>query len=55
MLGALPGYYNSAYGITVTVAPNKRFYASLGIYDGNNARGEQTGPRGTPTFNSYRF
>lgn len=55
ILGALPGYYNSAYGVTVTVTPNKRFYASLGVYDGNNARGEQTGLRETPIFNSYRF
>ena len=53
MLGVLPGYYKAAYGITVTL--NKRFYTSLGVYDGNNARGEQTGPRGTPTFNSYQF
>jgi porin len=55
MLGALPGYYNSAYGVTVTVAPVSRVYVSLGIYDGNSARGEQTGLRAGPTFNAYRF
>lgn len=55
ILGALPGYYNSAYGITATVAPTRRFYASLGIYDGNVARGEQTGLRAAPNFNGYRF
>ena len=55
ILGALPGYYNSAYGITATITPSKRFYVSLGPYDGNGARGEQTGLREAPTFNSYRF
>jgi porin len=55
ILGALPGYYNSAYGITATVAPNERLYASFGVYDGNGARGEQTGLRGLPTLNGYRF
>jgi hypothetical protein len=30
ILGALPGYYNSAYGVTATVAPTRRFYVSLG-------------------------
>jgi porin len=55
ILGALPGYYNSAYGVTATVAPTRRFYVSLGGYDGNVARGEQTGLQNTPTFNGYRF
>lgn len=55
ILGALPGYYNSAYGVTATVAPTTRFYLSLGTYDGNVARGEQTGLRAAPTFNGYRF
>jgi porin len=55
ILGALPGYYNSAYGVTATVAPTQRFYVSLGGYDGNVARGEQTGLQAAPTFNGYRF
>ena len=55
MIGAQPGYYNSAYGVTATFAPNKRFYVSLGVYDGNGARGVQTGLETTPTFNGYRF
>jgi porin len=55
ILGALPGYYNSAYGITATVAPTERFYVSLGGYDGNVARGQQTGLQLAPTFNGYRF
>jgi porin len=38
ILGALPGYYNSAYGVTATIAPTGRFYLSLGGYDGNGAR-----------------
>ncbi len=55
MLGALPGYYNSAYGVTATIAPTERFYVSLGGYDGNVARREQTGLDLAPTFNGYRF
>ena len=55
ILGALPGYYNSAYGVTATVAPSRRLYVSLGVYDGNLARGEQTGLRAGPNFNGYRF
>lgn len=54
MLGALPGYYNSAYGVTVTVAPVKHFYFNYGIYDGALAKGVQTGLVG-PQFNTYYF
>jgi porin len=55
ILGALPGYYNSAYGITTTIAPTERIYISLGIYDGNSAHGVQTGLRAAPTFNGNQF
>lgn len=54
LLDVLPGYYNSAYGIVLTYAPNEDLYINYGIYDGNLARGKQTGIRG-PQFNSYRF
>lgn len=54
MLGVLPGYYNSAYGITITVLPVDSVYGSYGAYDGNLARGKQTGLRG-PQFNQYTF
>jgi porin len=55
LIGTLPGYYNSAYGITATVAPTTNFYVSAAVYDGNLARGEQTGLRVTPKFNGYYF
>jgi porin len=55
ILGFLPGYYNSAYGVTATLAPSKNWYAALGAYDGNGARGVQTGLETFPTFNGYRF
>ncbi len=55
ILGFLPGYYNSAYGVTATLAPSKSWYLSLGSYDGNGARGVQTGLETLPTFNGYRF
>jgi porin len=55
LIGVMPGYYNSAYGIQATVAPIKNVYASYGIYDGNGARGIQTGIRAAPEFNGYYF
>jgi porin len=54
MLGVLPGYYNSAFGITGNFVPTKSYYISCGAYDGNLARGKQTGIRG-PQFNGYYF
>jgi porin len=55
LIGAMPGSYNPAYGITLTVAPTNDVYASYGIYDGNQARGVQTGLNVTPEFNGYYF
>jgi porin len=55
LLGSMPGYYNSAYGIAATIAVTRKFYIASGIYDGNLARGEQTGLRVPPRFNGYYF
>lgn len=54
MLGALPGYYNSADGLTLTLAPTKNTYINYGFYDGNLANGVQTGLV-APQFNGYYF
>ncbi len=54
LLGAIGGYYNSVYGIVATVAPIKQSYINIGFYDGNLARGVQTGLKG-PHFNGYYF
>ena len=54
LLGVLPGYYNSAFGITVNFIPTETYYLSYGAFDGNLARGKQTGIRG-PQFNGYYF
>jgi len=54
MLGALPGYYNSANGLTVNFTPFKNIYFNYGFYDGNLANGVQTGMVG-PQFNGYYF
>lgn len=54
MLVALPGYYNPGNGVTVNFTPNKSFYLNIGAYDGNNARGVQTGLN-PPMFNGYWF
>lgn len=50
----LPSYYNSAFGASVFYFPVKEFYISAGAYDGNKARGVQTGIVG-PEFNGYYF
>lgn len=55
MLGVLPGYYNSAYGVVLTAAPVKQFYFNGGVFDGNMARGKQTGINVLPEFNGYTF
>lgn len=52
--GVIGGYYNSVYGIESTIAPIKQVYLNLGFYDGNLARGVQTGLKG-PHFNGYYF
>lgn len=54
-LGVMPGYYDSAYGVTVSVVPDDSFYTNLGIYDGNLARGVHTGQTFTPDFTGYYF
>ena len=54
MLGVIPGYYNSATGITTTFAPTKSIYLNYGFYDGNLAAGHQTGFSG-PRFDGYYF
>lgn len=52
--GVIGGYYNSVYGIESTIAPTKELYINMGFYDGNLARGVQTGLKG-PHFNGYYF
>ena len=54
LLGVLPGYYNSAYGITTTLTPTESLYFSYGAYDGNGVR-KQTGLDNAPQFNGYYF
>ncbi|HEY2811387.1 MAG TPA: carbohydrate porin [Rhabdochlamydiaceae bacterium] len=54
LVGAIGGYYNSVYGAVMTVAPIKEAYVNLGFFDGNLARGKQTGLEG-PHFNGYYF
>lgn len=54
MIGAMMGYYNPANGVTINFTPTKTFYVNLGVYDGNRARGVQTGLN-PPMFNGYWF
>jgi porin len=52
MLGVLPGYYNSACGVTTTINPVDWWYAKYGFYDGSLAGGTQTGLTG-PNFTGH--
>ncbi|MDC0534385.1 carbohydrate porin [Francisellaceae bacterium] len=54
-LGVMPGYYNSAYGVTINFAPIDEWYLSYGIYDGSVAQGVQTGIKMGPQFNGTYF
>jgi porin len=54
MYGVSPGFYNSASGVTLNFTPIKQWYINYGAYDGNLARGVQTGEKG-PTFNGYYY
>lgn len=55
LFGRLPSYPNPAWGAIISVLPSNAFYASYGIFDGNGARGVQTGIRVWPDFNAYKF
>jgi len=55
LIGAAPGYYNSAYGITANFAPTRNFYLTYAFYDGALAKGMQTGLREDPVFDGHYF
>ncbi len=56
MIGVMPGYYNSAVGMTSTLKLAERSYFSYGIYEGDGAgvNGRQIGLEG-PYFNGSSF
>ena len=55
LFGAMPGYYNSAYGITANFAPTRNSYFTYAVYDGAGATGIQTGLRTEPVFDGHYF
>lgn len=55
LFGRLPTYPNPAWGATISFLPSKDLYLSYGLFDGNGARGVQTGSRTWPEFNRYKF
>ncbi len=55
LFGRLPGSPNTAWGVTASFLPTNSIYASYGLFDGNGARGVQTGLNVGPDFNSYKF
>jgi len=54
MLGVIPGYYNSACGVTLGFYPVDWWFLKYGFFDGSLAAGIQTGLTG-PHFNGYYF
>lgn len=54
-VGPMPGYYDSAWGVTLTWAPVDDFYVNWGIYDGSLASGFTTGDHAFPHFNGTYF
>jgi porin len=54
MLGVIPGYYNSATGIVISLLPTENVYLQYGFYDGNGATGSNTGNKG-PQFTGHYF
>ncbi len=55
LIGAAPGYYNSAYGITANYAPTRNLYLTYAVYDGALAARIQTGLREAPVFDGHYF
>lgn len=55
LFGAMGGYYNSAYGVTVDIAPTRNFYFTYAFYDGALATRVQTGLNEAPVFNGHYF
>lgn len=55
LLGRLPTFADTAYGVTVHFAPTKNMYAAYGLFDGNVASGIKTGLEWGPDINSYKF
>ncbi len=55
MIGLMPGYYNSAYGITAQYVPTRNIYFTYAFYDGALGTGVQTGLREAPVFNGHYF
>lgn len=53
ILGVMPGYYNSAWGITLSVTPTEQTYFTYGAYDGSLGLNRQTGIHAGPLFDTY--
>jgi porin len=54
LLGVYGCFADSIFGTTVNLAPTKSTWVNAGIYDGNTARGVQTGIH-NPHINNYLF
>jgi porin len=55
LFARLSGYPNPAWGLTATLLPTDNVYIAYGLFDGNGARGVQTGLNVGPEINSYKF
>ena len=55
LLGVMPGYYNSAWGLSSTITPTPDSSIAYGVYDGSNANQSQTGLHAGPVFKNGTF
>lgn len=53
ILGVMPGYYNSAWGLTLSATPTENTYLTYGAYDGSLGLNRQTGIHAGPIFDTY--
>jgi porin len=53
ILGVMPGYYNSAWGLTLSATPSDNTYLTYGLYDGSLGLNRQTGIHAGPIFDTY--
>ena len=53
ILGVMPGYYNSAWGLTLSATPTENTYLTYGLYDGSLGLNHQTGIHAGPIFDTF--
>ncbi len=55
LLGVIGGYVDSVFGVTTNLAPTKNTWITVGLYDGNKARGFPSGLHNPHLSDGYVF